>query len=59
MTSPHADSPPGGELADADDQLGWDRAKHGTFAEHATPDDTVRTVSGDDYLEQTGDHTGG
>lgn len=52
MTEVPDKTPPLGALADDDDQLGWDREKHGTFAEHATPDDTVRTMPADEYLRR-------
>ena len=39
------------ELADEDDQLGWDRSKHGTFVEFSSPDDTVKTVPANEYLD--------
>lgn len=58
VTTPN-DRPAGNELADDRDQDGWNRNVHGTFAEQGTPDDTITTVSGDRYLEDTGDHTGG
>jgi hypothetical protein len=51
MTVPGGDTPPLDQLADAADSLGWDREKHGTYAEHATPDDTVTTVPADEYLD--------
>ncbi len=38
------------ELADEHDEDGWDSARHGTFAEHAQPDDAVPTVPADEYL---------
>ena len=33
--------PPLGELADADDELGWDRDRDGRMVDQATPDDDV------------------
>lgn len=50
MTVPSGDTPPLDQLADEDDQLGWNREEHGTFAENATPDDTVRTEPAGAYL---------
>lgn len=47
-------NPPLDELADENDTLGWDREKHGTFAEHAADDDAVPTMSADDYLRKLG-----
>ena len=47
-------TPPLNELADENDTAGWDRTVHGTFDEHATPDDTVPTMSADDYLKKFG-----
>ncbi len=38
------DTPDPGKLADADDELDWDRAVHGRMVEQQTPDDTVQTV---------------
>ena len=35
-------------LADADDQLGWDRDLHGRMADAAAPDDAVPTVPAED-----------
>jgi len=58
MTTPD-DRPPLGELADEDDTLGWDRSKHGTFAEHAAPDDAVTTVPAEDYLNMERPAEGG
>lgn len=37
--------PPGEVLADAADELGWDRAVHGLMADQATPDSTVVTAA--------------
>lgn len=54
MTEAQNDGPPLGELADENDTLGWDREKHGTFAEHAADDDMVQTMSADDYLRKHG-----
>jgi len=55
MTVPSGDTPPLDQLADAADSLGWDREKHGTYAEHATPDDEVKTVDADEYLNGESD----
>jgi hypothetical protein len=57
VTSP--DHPAPDELADDRDEDGWDRARHGTFADYATADDAVTTVPAEEYLAGTGDHTGG
>jgi hypothetical protein len=55
-TTPTPDNTPAlGELADEDDQLGWNREQHGTFAEHAAPDDAVMTVDADEYFEGESD----
>lgn len=59
VSEPRNLHPAAGELADDNDELSWDRARDGKFADYATPDDTVPTVSGDDYLAETGDHSGG
>lgn len=32
------------KLADDEDELGWDREKHGRMKDAAKPDDNVRTV---------------
>ncbi len=42
-------NPPLDQLADAADSLGWERERHGTFAECATDDDAVLTVPADEY----------
>lgn len=43
MTDPRVDNPDPQQLADDDDQLGWDRDKHGLMADAAT-DDEPETV---------------
>lgn len=56
MTTPDAgdagDAPPLDQLADDQDQLGWDRRVHGLMADHAAADDAVATVDADEYLAQ-------
>ncbi len=42
MTAPP--TPPLDELADGDDELGWDRGAHGRMLDAAAPDDAVTTV---------------
>lgn len=39
------DSPPLTALADKDDELGWDRSRHGKFADLGTADDVVPTTA--------------
>jgi hypothetical protein len=51
--APH-DTPAPDELADARDQEGWNRDVHGTFADHAAPDDAVQTVEAEAYLTGPG-----
>lgn len=41
------DLPPHDQLADEDDELGWDREKHGKMIDAATEDNTVATVEYD------------
>lgn len=48
--APRSDTPKLTELADSDDQLGWERDKHGRMADAAAPDDAVPTVPADEYL---------
>jgi hypothetical protein len=36
--------PPLGELADAEDDLGWERERDGLMADAAAPDDAVATM---------------
>jgi hypothetical protein len=50
-TPDKSSTPAFAELADENDQLGWDREKHGTFAAQGTPDDAVKTVPADEYLD--------
>jgi hypothetical protein len=50
VTVPDQNTPPLDQLADEHDQDGWDRAKHGSFADYATPDDETATVDADEYL---------
>lgn len=59
MSEPRNLYPPANMLADDDDELGWDHERDGRMADYATADDAVPTVSGDQYLEETGDHSGG
>lgn len=47
-------NPPLDELADDNDTAGWDRGKHGTFADHAADDGAVPTMNADDYLRRYG-----
>lgn len=37
------ENPPLDQLADDEDELGWDREKHGRMRDYATPDDTIQT----------------
>lgn len=43
-------------LADADDELGWDRSRHGLMADQSAPDDAVTTVpydpSNDPFVQE-------
>lgn len=43
MTAPN-DLPRHDQLADDQDQLGWDRDLHGRMRDYATDDDAVQTV---------------
>lgn len=43
MSQPN-DLPAHDQLADADDELGWDRDVHGRMVDAAAPDDAVTTV---------------
>lgn len=40
---PPEELPPHDQLADEDDELGWDRSLHGLMADAAAPDDAVTT----------------
>ena len=44
MTYPPQELPPHDQLADQDDEHGWDREKHGRMLDAAAPDDAVPTV---------------
>ena len=48
--------PPHDQLADDQDELGWDREKHGRMRDHAAPDDAVETVpydpAADPFLQE-------
>lgn len=41
---PPEELPAHDQLADDNDQLGWDRDLHGRMADYAAPDDAVPTV---------------
>lgn len=41
---PRHELPPHDQLADDQDQLGWDRELHGRMVDFAGPDDAVETV---------------
>lgn len=46
MTAPN-ELPAHDQLADADDELGWDRELHGRMVDAAAPDDAVGTMAYD------------
>lgn len=41
--APEPTLPPHDQLADEDDELGWDRDEHGRMADYATGDEAVQT----------------
>lgn len=56
MTHPPEELPPLDQLADADDELGWDRALHGLMVDASTDDEpeTVAYDPDDDPFLQEG-----
>lgn len=56
MTYPPEQLPAHDALADADDELGWDRSRHGLMADQSAPDDAVTTVpydpSNDPFVQE-------